>query len=354
LVLRAKWPLIRLLLAAALLALPLWAAEEDVFLSNAMNYLRGQQQKDGSFGHPQPRLRTGLAMLALLSLETEPPEADVGMLERAADYLLKAGSSGGDLGDDEFRTESHAVALTALVCAHECLRDPKLRSEAEERIERAVRHLLRIQDQSSSSPSRGGWKMEGGKGQTNDRRATGWAMLACKTAQLYGLEVPDAHIERGMHFMLGAFKERADNPDQVGGFSVDTLGLAVELAGSMGGWVLSRFGGKEEFRKKNLDWLARHPPGWTGPNYFYSAFFRVRTLKFEDRDGKLYRETRQRLAAQIADHQQPDGSVSFPPGNAQNTVLMGGVFSTAMSVLIVNADDSRLPYDEDYRLRPRF
>ena len=246
------------------------------------------------------------------------------------------------------------MALTALICAHEHLRDDELRADAAKRIRRAVRHLQRLQDRSSSSASRGGWRMEGQKGRANDRRASGWALLAYRTAGLYGIEIPDSNVERGMQFMLGAFKAQSDKPDQIGGFSVDTLGLTVDLISSMGGWVLSRFDGEAESRKKNLDWLARRPPAWSGPNYFYSAFFRTRTLKFEDGEGKLYTETRQRLVAQIADHQQSDGSVVFPPGNAQNTVLMGPVFSTAVAILIANVEESRLPFDEDYRLKPLF
>ena len=61
-----------------------------------------------------------------------------------------------------------------------------------------------------------------------------------------------------------------------------------------------------------------------------------------------------RLSQQIKDHQLGDGSISFPPGDAQNEVAMGGVFSTAMSVLILNTANSRLPFDEDYAVKPLF
>jgi len=57
---------------------------------------------------------------------------------------------------------------------------------------------------------------------------------------------------------------------------------------------------------------------------------------------------------QIREHQTRDGAVGFPPGNAQNTVAMGPVFSSVMAVLILNAPRSRLVFDEDYRLAPLF
>ena len=68
----------------------------------------------------------------------------------------------------------------------------------------------------------------------------------------------------------------------------------------------------------------------------------------------LYREQTHRLTTQIADHQKADGSILVPPGNAQNTVSMGPVFSTALAILILNTADSRLATDEDFRLPRRF
>jgi hypothetical protein len=104
----------------------------------------------------------------------------------------------------------------------------------------------------------------------------------------------------------------------------------------------------------NVAWLTRHPPAWTGPNYFYSGFFRLRALKFSEASAALNDEQSQRLFAQIADHQKADGSILIPPGNAQNTVSMGPVFSTALAILILNTAESRLAPDEDFRVVPNF
>jgi hypothetical protein len=71
----------------------------------------------------------------------------------------------------------------------------------------------------------------------------------------------------------------------------------------------------------------------------------------------LKREFNRALRAvflQIREHQGKDGAVGFPPGNAQNTVAMGPVFSTALAVLILNVQDSRLVFDEDYRVPSLF
>ena len=343
-----------LLLSLALSSLPLAAGAEDVAVQNALGFIRRQQNEDGSFGKVQPHLQTGFAALALLCAAAPPSETDRAIVERAVAYLEKTGASDGDLGDRVYATESHAVATLAAVCALPYVREDALRKALAEKSGRAVRLLFRLQDPSSSSRSRGGWRTEGFKGQDNDRRSSAWALLASEAARQVGMPVKDANLDRGVRYMLGSFKDATATPPQVGGFSVDAEGLAVEQISAMGGWVLVRFRQPEDMIDLNRRWLVKNPPLWAGPNYFYSSFFRVRTLKFSDRAGRDYQRTLQRLRTQIQDHQAGDGSVGIPPGEAQNSADMGPVFTSALSVLILNVDDSRLCFDEDYRVRPLF
>jgi len=343
-----------------LLGLPLaaWAAEPlprqqlDLLLTNGAAFLRTRQLEDGAFGTVQPHLQTAVAMLALLSLRPGPSADDRGRIAQAAAYLVTSASLAGDLGDEEYATESHALALAALLAALPGLPDPAQQQAASEVAYKALRHLQRMQDRSSSAASRGGWKLEGQKGRDNDRRATAWALVACHTAQLYGLEVGQANLDRACNFMLGAFKATSDQADQIGGFSVDADGLAVLSISAMGGWVLTRLRPDAGQQRLNRAWLERNPPLWSGPNYFYANYFRVRGLKFGDPAGELYRRQLRQLILQLKENQQPSGAVSFPPGNAQNTVAMGAVYSTAMAMLIANVDDSRLALDEDWRVAP--
>ena len=335
-------------------AQPVPRRDLDVVLQNALRYVRSQQTEQGRFGAVQPHLQTSLAVLAILSMADPPATADLDRIDRAVNYLLRMGAGSGDLGDVVFRVESHALATTALLCSISHIRDPALRKKAARTARRAVRVIQRWQDRSRSSASRGGWKMEGRKGTSNDRRASVWALLAYHTASLYGLGIKPAVVDRGAHFVLGSFKKTAPNPDPVGGLSVDTEGLAVASVSAMGGWLLQRVAPNRDWAAKNLAWLVRHPATWSGPNHFYTTFFRVRVLKFGDRSGEAFTRCMRRVYGHIRDHQQPDGSVTFPPGNAQNTITMGPTFSTSMAVLILNVANSRLVFDEDVRVRPLF
>ena len=328
--------------------------ELAVVCDNALEYLRSQQDETGGFGAKQPRLQTAASILALLCAAATPTAADRACIEKAVAFLLQAGSRSGDLGDDAFRTESHSLSLVALLCATPYLRDDALRQKVAETVSRALRLLQRWQDRSSSSVSRGGWKMEGREGKTNDRRATAWALLSYRTAELYGLAVKTANRDRALDFLLGSFKHTADNPEQVGGLSVDAEGLAVASISAMGGWQLQYWRATGKEAKLNAQWLVRHLPVWSGPNYFYTNFFHLRTLRRADPGAREFSRALRAVFLQIREHQGKDGAIGFPPGNAQNTVAMGPVFSTALSVLILNVQNSRLVFDEDYRVPSLF
>ena len=327
-----------------------WAVVRD----HALSFLRSQQDEAGGFGAPQRQLKTAVATLALLCASATPAAGDRARVEKAVTCLVQAGSRGGDLGDDAFRTESHSLALVALLCATPQVRDEALRRQAAGTIRRALRLSQRWQDRSSSSVSRGGWKMEGRNGKTNDRRATAWALLGYRTAELYGLAVKAADRDRGLDFLLGSLKRTAGNPEQIGGLSVDAEGLAVASISAMGGWHLQCWRAAGTDAALNAPWLARHLPVWSGPNYFYTNFFHLRALRVADPGGLDFGRAMRAVFLQIREHQGKDGAVGSPPGNAQNTVAMGPVFSTAMSVLILNLRDSRLVFDEDYRVPPLF
>jgi len=197
--------------------------------------------------------------------------------------------------------------------------------------------------------------MEGTAGRQNDRRASAWALLSYCAARRSGLELRPANVERGVQFILGAYKGTDDkNPSQVGGFSVDSEGLAVVSVTAMGGWVAQRLHRDSAPVNGSIAWIERHPVAWSGPNYYYTEFFRARLLHGADDSGDVYTRHRRKVYLQLRNQQQPDGSFAFPPGNAQNTVAMGPAFSTSMAVLILNVPDSRLVFDLDTRLRPLF
>lgn len=348
----------RFLTFIVLLFLPLaevTAQTADPVVANAVAYLRTRQNSDGSFGSTtQPRLQTSLAMLALMAASAPLSAADLKRVTEATAYLERNAATGGGLGDPVYSTESHAVATLALLCSLDHLQDAAVRENVCKRLTRALQWLERMQDRGSSAQTQGGWKQEQGETKTCDRRTTAWALLALHTAKATGLPVKDAALKRATLFLLAAGKPADAPAEQAGGFSVDADGLAVEAISAMGGWSLARYLPEDKRTGLAVQWLARHPPLWAGPNYFYANFFRTRALGMADSTGKESGRARQRLAVQIRDNQQSDGSVAFPPGEAQNFVDMGPVFSSAFAVLILRAGDSPLLFDLRTRMSPLF
>ncbi len=80
---------------------------------------------------------------------------------------------------------SHGIAALALCEAYGMTQDPELKKPAQ----LAVNFMIESQE-----PQRGGWRYRPGVG--SDTSVTGWFMMALKSAQLAGLEVPKSAFEK--------------------------------------------------------------------------------------------------------------------------------------------------------------
>jgi hypothetical protein len=169
--------------------------EETIELG--LGFLSRQQLPDGSWslqgigGEPAALVTdTGATALALLAFQgagynhREHKYADV--VRAAVEYLLKYQKEDGDLFlplDDQSNRSvwlySHALATLALCEAYGMTQDPDLR----EPVQRAMDFCV-----ASQHPDRGGWRYSPQYG--SDTSVTGWMMMALKSGELAGLEVP--------------------------------------------------------------------------------------------------------------------------------------------------------------------
>ena len=165
----------------------------------ALEWLKKQQsQKDGLWSLTGPYDDGGsqenelaATVMSLLAFQgagntmTEGPHHTV--VARAWRSLLKAQQEDGsfDIGQlpMQHALYSHAQATMALCELHGMSRDPKLAEPAA----RAVAYCVAAQ-----GPN-GGWRYEPGK--PGDMSVTGWYMMALKTAEMAGMEVPAATFE---------------------------------------------------------------------------------------------------------------------------------------------------------------
>lgn len=135
----------------------------------------------------------GLAILPLLGAGHSHTEKGrfQNTLKRGLDWMIAHQQNDGSLidqalsesGNSAFYT--HAIATTALCEAYGISRDKRLHDPAQ----RAVDYIVATQ-----SAENGGWRYF--PGQAGDTSVTGWQMLALRSAQMAGLQVPKGTIQR--------------------------------------------------------------------------------------------------------------------------------------------------------------
>lgn len=171
----------------------------ELAVALALDWLKKQQnQKDGLWSLSGPYddggsqenelAATAMALLAFQGAGntlTEGPHRTI--VARAWRSLLKLQQEDGsfDVGQVPMQHAlySHAQATMALCELYGMSRDPKLAEPAA----RAVAYCVAAQ-----GPN-GGWRYEPGK--PGDMSVTGWYMMALKTAEMAGMEVPPATFE---------------------------------------------------------------------------------------------------------------------------------------------------------------
>jgi hypothetical protein len=122
------------------------------------------------------------------------------------DFLVKSQKENGDLfvplDDDSNRSVwlySHSLAALALCEAYGMTQDPQLKEPAQKALDFIV---------AAQHPQRGGWRYSPGVG--SDTSVTGWMMMALKSGELAGLEVPTPTYKKIEHWLDDAKKSASE------------------------------------------------------------------------------------------------------------------------------------------------
>jgi len=140
---------------------------------------------------------TGLALLTYLGAGyTHQDEKYRDSVRRGVEWLVKHQQPDGNLSyhgadpgynptDDPTLFYSHGIAAIALCEAYGMTQDRELREPAQ----KAIDFIVKSQD-----PSRGGWRYRPQDG--SDTSVTGWQLVALKSAQMAGLDVPEETLRK--------------------------------------------------------------------------------------------------------------------------------------------------------------
>lgn len=208
---------------------------------------------------------TGLALLAFQGAGyTHQQYQYADNVDGGLRFLLQNQRPDGDLyrpedpaSDQNGWLYSHAIAALALCEAYGMTQDPALRQPAQ----KAIDFMVASQDK-----KRGGWRYKPGNG--TDTSVSGWFMMAFKSGQLAGLNVPAETFER-IEDYLDQSQASADQPHlyRYNPFAADTPeqrhGREPTAVMTSAGLLMRLYFGWGRDQKQMMDGadhLLKHPP----------------------------------------------------------------------------------------------
>src|SRR5262249_54298724 len=108
-------------------------------------------------------------------------------IEKALLFLQRKQEANGNFGGGTLY--AHSLATIAMCEAYGLTQDPQFRKTAQ----KAINYLV------VSQHAGGGWRYR--PGEPGDLSVTGWAVMALKSGQMAGLEVPERAIRQAIYFV---------------------------------------------------------------------------------------------------------------------------------------------------------
>lgn len=247
--------------------------ETEKAIEIGLSYLANTQNEDGSWslqGHGENVLlrsntaATGLCLLAFQGAGyTHRQHQYASTISRGIEYLMNRQQDNGDLfvPEDSISNRnvafySHGIAALAICEAYGMTQDPELRPPAQ----RCLDYIV-----STQHNERGGWRYTAQV--SSDTSVTGWMMMALKSGQLSGLDVPEATYQ-GIQRWLG-LSQVPQQPDRYryNPFAPDTPtqrhGRMATPTMTSVGMLMRMYSGWQrdnESMKSAADYLLQYPP----------------------------------------------------------------------------------------------
>ena len=277
-----------------------WGQYAEAAVLRALEWLRINQNQDGSWGTHDKEAMTALGILTYLAHgETTASEKYGQTVERAIRYLVARQNEKGEFAktDTTGGTYSQAICVYAISEAYGMTRIPSLKSV----MEKGVQLLI------DGQQPKGGYDYKFAKGDRRDTSLGGWCCQAMKAAYIAGAENPNLHeaMEKAVADMKSA--QKADD----GAFYYSYVGRSHSTHSITAVAVLSLqlLGHAEDKETRaGLSYLGgadckwENPPEW--PMY---AWYYIAQTKFHQ-GGANWTSWNNQFAPQFIRNQNPDGS----------------------------------------------
>jgi len=180
-------------------------------IKRALDWFTRNQKPDGHWYAPEAHYAaaTGMAMLAYMGwgAKHNEPGPYQEPLKKAMQWMMKTERNGDLRGSNGHNfMYDHGIAAIAMAEAYSLTKDPKLRPV----VDRVVGFTVRAQN-----PKTGGWRYrpyeENGYRDRGDMSVTGWQIMALKSAQFGGIDVPLESLDRALKYMdsIGGGKRKS-------------------------------------------------------------------------------------------------------------------------------------------------
>ena len=311
--------------------------EAEIAVNRALEWLRVNQNADGSWGRNDKEAMGGLGILTFLAHGETTASATYGeTVRRALTYLLERQNEAGEFArtDTTGGTYAQAICVYAVSEAYGMTRIPHLR----EPMERGAEILIRGQQ------AKGGFDYRFAKGERRDTSLGGWCAQAMKAAFIAGAGNPGLKVAMDMAVADMKSAQRDDGSlcyTDLGSHSthgITAVGvLSMQLLGHSRSAEVRR--GLSYLDSARCDW--RNPPAW--PMY---AWYYLSQAKFHEGGGS-WRNWNNQFAPQLIRNQNPDGSWSSA-GLAMKSGITGRedyhpAYSTTLAALTLQVYYRFLP-----------
>ena len=290
--------------------------------------LDGPYKDKGAAGYEVAGTAFGLLPL-LAAGKTHKPAQDNPYdktIERGLAFLIrrqdkKAGSYDGNM-------YSHGLAAIAMCEAYGLTQDPNLRKSAQ----LAINYIVQAQH-----PTNGGWRYSAG--QEGDTSVTGWQVMALKSGQMAGLDVPDVTMRKAVTYINSCMA-----PDKGYGYTGPGSTRTMTAVGLLCRQYLQAWGPQNPNMIEAVQKHIRpHKPGTSKDIYF----FYYATQVMHHYGGEAWKEWNEAMRETLVKTQDADDkSPTFGSWSAQGDAhggTGGRLMITSMNLLTLEVYYRYLP-----------
>ena len=316
-----------------------WGQYAEAAVLRALEWLRINQNQDGSWGTHDKEAMAGLGILTFLAHgETTASEKYGQTVERAIRYLVARQNEQGafDKLDTTAGTYSQAICVYAISEAYGMTRIPSLKSV----MEKGVQVII------DGQQAGGGYDYKFAKSDRRDTSLGGWCCQAMKAAYIAGAENQGLHeaMEKAIQDMKSV--QKADD----GSFYYSKVGASHTTYSIAGVAVLSMqlLGhANDSETQKGLDFLNGAKCDWQNPDEWpMYAWYYISQTKFH-KGGATWTAWNNQFAPQFIRNQSPDGHWDSPGLGLKEGVSgrenMHPVYATTLAALTLQVYYRFLP-----------